>query len=374
MKIRDLPRCFFSERSFPLYLKSIVFSTSLVFYLFIVLAFHGELLSPAEARLTLYLFYMVIFLNSFFCGFIPGIVFSALSSFLAITVIVPQNLVFKKITVLDFEVFSFLTIYFLIAITVDWFRDNIEKLQRKIAENEQLHEQTRHMEKLAMAGEIAAGIAHEIRNPLTVVQGYIQLMGQKSRGCEYEEIYALVLEEIRRANQIISDFLRFSRPARPQRTLIQLNDLIEAASSLLFGEASQRNVHIYTYPDPELPDTCLDKDQLMQVLLNLFSNALQSMPGGGSLSVFTSFDRAANTLAVQISDSGIGIPADILEKIFTPFFTTRENGTGLGLPITQSIVQAHRGQINVESIPGQGTRFILNFPVVQDCAFAPEVG
>jgi signal transduction histidine kinase len=290
--------------------------------------------------------------------------------------LVPDSLLFIRFTVLDFEVFSFFTIYFLIAITVDWFRDNIEKLQRKITENEQLHEQARHMEKLALAGEIAAGIAHEIRNPLTVVQGYIQLMGQKSReqNSEFGEIYALVLEEIRRSNQIISDFLRFSRPARPQRTLVQLNDLIEAASSLLFGEASQRNVHIYTYPDPELPDTCLDKDQLMQVLLNLFSNALQSMPGGGSLSVFTSFDRAANTLSVQISDSGIGIPADMLEKIFTPFFTTRENGTGLGLPITQSIVQAHRGQIKVESIPGQGTRFILIFPVVQDCAFAPEVG
>jgi signal transduction histidine kinase len=320
---------------------------------------------PDEGRLVLYVFFIVIFAVSFFCGFVPGMVFAVLSSVLAVSVLLPENVQFEQLSPSDIEIFPFISLYFLVAISVDWFRENIERLKDQLDENKRLQEQARHMEKLALAGEIAAGIAHEIRNPLTVVQGYLQLMSTKcQKRCNNEESYDLLIDEIKRANHIISDFLRFSRPDKPKKAMTDLNEIIEDTVSLVYGEALRRSVKLFVYPAPDLPKLRLDRDQMIQVFLNLFRNAVQAMPNGGTISVYTEIRK--EYIVAKIIDSGVGMQPEVSEKIFSPFFTTKEEGTGLGLAITQSIIFSHRGNITVETIPSQGTEFTLTFPLADD--------
>jgi signal transduction histidine kinase len=276
----------------------------------------------------------------------------------------PGTMMYENFSVTKLEIFPFIAVYFLIAITVDWFRENIEALRRQLVENEELHAQTRRMEKLALAGEIAAGITHEIRNPLTVIQGYVQLLEQNCDGESGErDVYQLVLDEIKRTNQIITEFLRFSQPDTPKKKSAQLNDVIDAAVSLIYGEAVRKNIEVYFYPAYGLPQFCLDRDQFIQVFLNLFTNAIQAMPDGGTLSVSAIWKEKEKTAVVCVNDSGQGITPEALGKVFTPFFTTKDAGTGLGLSISQNIILAHQGVIEVESIVGQGTRFTICIPV-----------
>lgn len=368
MNIKSLGNRFFNERSFPLSLKIMIFIFSCVTYLVLLWLNRTGVTSHAEGRLFLYFFYVLIFCTTFFSGFAPGIVFAVLSSIYAVRILLPGTITFENTSATEMEIFPFIAVYFLIAITVDWFRENIEVLRKQLVENEELHAQTRRMEKLALAGEIAAGITHEIRNPLTVIQGYVQLLEQNCTGESGErDVYQLVLDEIKRTNQIISEFLRFSRPDTPKKVPAQLNDVIEAAVSLIYGEAVRKNIQVYFYPAYGLPQLCLDRDQFIQVFLNLFNNALQAMPDGGTLSVSTIWKEKEKTAVAQINDSGQGIGPEALGKVFTPFFTTKDAGTGLGLSISQNIILAHQGVIEVESIVGQGTRFTICIPVADRC-------
>lgn len=366
MDIKSLGNRFFSERSFPLTLKIIIFISSCITYLVLLWIYRTGFASEGEGRLILYFFYVLIFCNTFFCGFAPGIIFALLSSMFAVKILMPETITFYSITDMELEIFPFIAVYFLIAITVDWFRENIEALRKQLVENEELHAQTRRMEKLALAGQIAAGITHEIRNPLTVIQGYVQLLEQNCEDGE-RDMYQLVLDEIKRTNQIINEFLRFSRPDTPKKVMTQLNDVIDTAVSLVYGEAVRKNIEVYFYPAYGLPQLCLDRDQFIQVLLNLFTNALQAMPDGGTLSVSVVWKEKEKNAIVNVNDSGQGMTSETLDKVFTPFFTTKEAGTGLGLAISQNIILAHQGVIEVESIVGQGTRVTICIPIPDTC-------
>ncbi len=361
---------FYNERSFPFSLKAGVFFSSLFIYMFFAFFYLNGSISPEEARLTAYSFFIIIFCVTFFCGFKAGILLTVLSSLLVIRIFIPQNTPFHSLSPRELEGFPFLALYFLVAVTVDWFRNNYEDLKKQNERNRQLYEQAQQLDKLALAGEIAAGIAHEIRNPLTVVHGYVQLLAlKKIEEGNRQEIFSLILDEIMRTNKILNDFLHLSRPAKPNRTIINLQQVVGAATSLISGEALRNNVTIHSEADPHLPSICLDREQIMQVLLNLLTNAIQAMPDGGTLSVVCVYNRGKKQVELTISDNGHGIAEDLLSQIFTPFFTTRENGTGLGLAITQSIVLAHDGGISVESKPGEGSRFLLSFPVDQECDY-----
>lgn len=367
MNLNGLIRRVFPERSFSLPIKLTVFSTSAAFSTLLAVLIFTGFFKYEEIRLLLYVFHIIIFVNTFFCGFFAGIAFSFFSSLLATVTLMQAGPNYQQPSFSEFEIFPFISLYFLIAITVEWFRENIERLKRQLEENKKLHDQAQHMEKLALAGEIAAGIAHEIRNPLTVIQGYLQLItGRCKKLCNSEDAFTLLLDELKRANQIIADFLRFCRPDVPKKERVQLNDIMAGAVSLLYGEALRKNVRIDTYPAADLPELCLDKSQITQIFLNLFTNALQAMPDGGTLSVHTSYNITADSVEVTVGDSGVGMPPGTISKIFTPFFTTKENGTGLGLAITQTIIYAHGGLIHAESIPGQGTKFIITLPVNQN--------
>lgn len=360
-------RLFFEERSFPLFVQIIVFLVTIaVFSVLFLLQWRGWF-SPEGAQLTLYFCVTLIFVNSLLNGFLAGILYATMSSLLAVEVLLPQSLAASLLSTAKLQTFPFVALYFLTAIITDWFRETIEKLRLQICENERLCQKARQMEKLALAGEIAAGIAHEIRNPLTVIQGYIQLLQKSAAENSHDhEIYMLILEEIQRTNTIISDFLRFSRPNQPHVSMVQINELVESAAALLYGETLRKNVRFHFYPDRALPPLSLDKDQIIQVFLNLFTNALQAMPSGGSLSVLTMFDKKRNQALIHINDTGHGIAPANLGKIFTPFFTTRDEGTGMGLSITHNIVTAHEGQIWVESTPGQGSRFTICLPLTAE--------
>ncbi|MCW3489329.1 two-component system sensor histidine kinase NtrB [Dethiobacter alkaliphilus] len=364
MQPRTLAEKFFSERSFSLSLKLTVFIIALLSYAMLYITFSGGYLSTQEWRLILYFLYMIIFAATFLCGFMPGIVIAVLSSILASSILVPQGLTLEQLSVADLEIYPFVAMYFIIVITVNWFRENIERLKEQLVENERLHQQARHMEKLMLAGEIAAGIAHEVRNPLTVVQGYIQLISAKcKKQCNSEQSFSLLLDELKRANDIISDFLRFSRPDQPQKNQVNPNEVIESSASLIYGEAMRHNVRIFLYPDANMPTVLLDKDQLIQVFLNLFHNAIQAMPQGGTITVYTGYDKHLDLVTIKVIDSGTGMDAQTAQRLFSPFYTTKENGTGLGLSISQSIIHAHGGEIKVESTPGQGTEFFITLPL-----------
>lgn len=355
----------FGHHSIARKVRLLAFIFSLGVFVTIFILYSHNILSKDAVSLILHFFYVIVLFVSSLSGTVPGLVLAFLFSGFAIYALVPAGLEFASFSLAEYEVFTLISIYFIIVIAIDWFRSNHEKLLLQIKKNEELYEKTKHMEKLALAGEIAAGIAHEIRNPLTVVQGYVQLFSQdkETLSPEQQQIYSLILEELHRTNAIIADFLRFSRPDVPNISTVNINSIIDSALSLFLGEASRQNIDLSFQPDPQCPDLCLDKEQFMQVFLNLFANAIQAMPDGGTLSVKTVFDARQEMVLVHVSDSGKGIPREMQEKVFTPFFTTREKGTGLGLSITQNIIKAHGGNIELESKEGRGTTFTISLPV-----------
>jgi len=354
---------FFAERSFPLALKISVYLITLLFFAFIFLAYRQNWLSLQEWRLVLYFLYLLIFTNTYFCGFAPGITSAMLGSLLGVAVLPPQGVSLKYFSFANLEVLIFMAKYFLVTITADWVRNSIEYLQQQLLANQQLQTHAHHLEKLMLAGEIAAGIVHELRNPLTVVQGYLQLIENKCRKlCNTPESFALLQDELKRTNQIISDFLRFSRPDKPQKTLTQLHTLLQSAASLLYGESLRKKVQTYIFPAPDMPQIYLDESQIIQVFLNLFNNSIQAMPTGGTISVYTSYDENTEFVTIRVSDSGAGMTPETMEQIFKPFYTTKDEGTGLGLVITRAIILAHGGHIQAESSPGEGTSFTITLP------------
>jgi signal transduction histidine kinase len=354
---------FFSDRSFPLTVKITVYLTTLLFFASLLLVNRQEWLSLEEWRLVLYLFYLLIFINTYYCGFAPGITSAVFASLVAVTVFAPEGAGPKYFSFANQEVFPFVAKYFLLTIVANWIRKIIEQLQQQLLANKQLQIHAQRLEKLMLAGEIAAGIAHEIRNPLTVIQGYLQVIESKCKKlCNTPDSFTLLQDELKRTNQIISDFLRFSRPDKPQRTLTQLHTLLKSASSLLYGELLRKKIQLEIFPAPDMPQIHLDENQIIQVFLNLFNNSVQAMPNGGTISVYTSYDEKNESVTIRISDSGTGIAPEAMKQIFIPFYTTKENGTGLGLVITQAIVIAHGGTIQAESSAGEGTSFTISLP------------
>ena len=366
MKTNFFTRFLFQNLSYPKMLKLTVFIIGLA-YIITVTIFHiSGYFSQTESRVILHSLYVVVFMTSFFSGSTCGFILATFSSGLAVYALVPGDRILSYLTFSDYEVFTIISFSFLIVIAVDWFKINQENLLKQIEKNQQLYEQARQIEKLALAGEIAAGITHEIRNPLTVIHGYMQLLAKHEEQGKNSEIYKLIIDEIKRTNEIISDFLHFSRPAQPNKMFVQLNSIVEATISLLRGESVKHNVTIHSYTDPELPEVFLDKEQIMQALLNLCANGIQAMEEGGSLTVSTSWQKDSGQVSISISDTGHGIDQETISKILTPFYTTRENGTGLGLAITQSITRAHQGKLEIESTPGQGSRFTIILPQCQE--------
>jgi PAS domain S-box-containing protein len=223
-------------------------------------------------------------------------------------------------------------------------------------------------EKMAGLGQLISGIAHELNNPLTSIIGYSQLLLGRRLTAAQAADGRLIYQEAERAARIVKNLLLFAREKRPERHPVNLNEIVERTLALRNYELRVMNIQLEQNLAPELPAVFADPAQLQQVLLNLIVNAEQAIQHGngeGSIRIRT-WHKANGRVALEISDSGPGIPADIIPRIFDPFFSTKPagSGTGLGLSITYGIIHEHGGEIVVESQPGKGAKFTLDLPAV----------
>ncbi|RYD04494.1 hypothetical protein N752_14065 [Desulforamulus aquiferis] len=220
-------------------------------------------------------------------------------------------------------------------------------------------------DKMAMIGELAAGIAHEIRNPLTSVRGLVQIMVQKCKINDPAREHAeIILSEIDSINNIIKELLLLARRSSPNLSFASLPAVLDHVLLLLEGEASCRGIEITRDYQDNLPLVVLDEDQIRQVFLHLATNAINAMPTGGKLTISVKYNETMGVVQTVFQDEGIGISEENISRIFHPFFTTRAEGTGLGLPVSCQIVDNHGGTLSVQSIYGKGSAFTVQLPLV----------
>ena len=236
-------------------------------------------------------------------------------------------------------------------------------------ERAQMEDQLAQSEKLTSIGLLAAGVAHEVNTPLAVISTYSQMLGkQLSQKDPKAKIMGKIVAQSKRASEIANRLLNFSRTEGTAFRELEVNSVVSDTLSLLEHQLKAARIRLRT----ELGSTSVrvhgDPGKLQQVFLNLFINAKDAMPGGGELLVRTS--TPDSVFRIEIEDTGDGIPEEHLQKIYDPFFTTKEmgRGTGLGLSVTYGIVQEHSGNIMVDSKPGRGTRFIVEFPAARKVA------
>ncbi len=233
---------------------------------------------------------------------------------------------------------------------------------RDMREIKELQEKVRRAERLASLGRLAAGIAHEIRNPLSSIRGFAHYFQGKFEPETKDVKYAkAMVDEIDRLNRIIEALLDFARPAEPELQPCSIEDVLNHVLRLIQTDVNTKEVKVVTDIEDDIPNVMLDRDQMIQALLNILLNAVNAVDKGGEISV--SIYMEMDTLQIGISDTGSGIPPENLPRVFDPFFTTRKDGTGLGLAIVHRIIENHNGEIGVESKPGEGTTFTVRLPL-----------
>ncbi len=238
-----------------------------------------------------------------------------------------------------------------------------EKIQKTTADLKKTEAQLIRSEKLAALGQLAAGIAHEIRNPLTSINILIHSMTENlPSGDSHKEDLKVIEEEIHRMNEILDQFLRFAKPATPLLEKADVYSIFEETLQLLRPHI-EKQIIVVEKEFQSLPIILMDREQMKQVFLNLLLNAIQAMPGGGHLTLRGQNSEDGQWIHISIQDSGIGISSENINKLFDPFFSTKEGGIGLGLSITHRIIDQHHGKIEVESAPGKGTLFTIWLPI-----------
>jgi signal transduction histidine kinase len=243
------------------------------------------------------------------------------------------------------------------------FNEMVRQLRQSREELEKLHRtQMSRAEHLATLGELAAGLAHEIRNPLAGIAGVIEIIGRDlPPSSPNREVLVEVQQEVLHIKRILSDLLEYARPKPPEFRVTDLNATAEHAVSLARQQTLSRPIEIELQKADGMPPVEHDTGQIQQVLLNLLLNAIQAIPAEGRVRVVV--ESQDGFARVTVSDTGRGISAEHLPNIFRPFFTTKGQGTGLGLSLAHRIAEAHGGRIEVESQPGQGSRFIVWLPM-----------
>lgn len=236
---------------------------------------------------------------------------------------------------------------------------------RDITERKRTEETLQRTEQIKICGEMAVGMAHEIKNPLAGIKVSIEVLLEELDLEESDrEVLVKVISEIRRLELLIKALLNFAKPPKPQFSLVDLNGILETAASFSLKNPSCSPIKALRDYDRHLPETMADPMQLQQVFMNLILNAAEAMPGGGTLELKTSYDASSNALRIMISDTGEGIADEMKEKIFQPFFTTKSKGTGLGLAISKRLIEQHGGSIIADSNHPKGTIFRISFPLM----------
>ena len=217
-------------------------------------------------------------------------------------------------------------------------------------------------------GSLAAGMAHEIRNPLSSIKGFATYFRERYRDIpEDRDTADILIQEVDRLNRVITQLLEFARPLTLRQVPVDLAEVAERALQVVSGEAREKGISLKTRLPRDLPKVPADPDRLQQVFLNLYLNALAAMEPGG---VLTTAASAApdGTVRLQVTDTGAGIPEEDLGRVFDPYYTTKASGTGLGLAIVHKIVEAHGGDIRLESVPGRGTTVSVRIPAGKEKA------
>lgn len=228
-----------------------------------------------------------------------------------------------------------------------------------VTELERLRKEIMRLERLNLIGEMAAGVAHEIRNPMTVVMGYIQLLAVKADE-EQKKKYDIIFEELNHINSIVTDFLSLAKNKAVIKEYKNINSIITNLFPLLQTDAAKHDMEVFLNLDSQMPETYISEKEVRQLILNLSRNAIEAMVGKGKLIIETQV--LPEKIILRMIDTGCGIDNDSINKIFDPFFTTKDNGTGLGLSICQSIVERHKGTIIINSDNGIGTTVTVTFP------------
>ncbi len=229
-----------------------------------------------------------------------------------------------------------------------------------ITEQIKVQEYMHQSEKLSLVGQLAAGAAHEIRNPLTVIYGFMQLLQSNLSEEERNKYHVpLILQEIERVNKIVTELLLLSKPSRPNYREVRLEEVLASILPLMKGEAALHDIEIIENYDENILFHA-DVEQLKQILLNLMKNGLEAMPHGGSLTIRSNQDESR--IQIIIEDTGFGILPEHINRIFDPFFSLKEDGTGLGLPISMRMVKNHGGDMIIDSKPGIGTTITISLP------------
>ncbi|MBW2669800.1 MAG: PAS domain-containing sensor histidine kinase, partial [Deltaproteobacteria bacterium] len=226
-----------------------------------------------------------------------------------------------------------------------------------------LRKEIARSQRLASVGRLAAGVSHEIRNPLSSIKGFATYFKERYHDVpENQQISNLMIQEVDRLNRVVGQLHEFSRPIKISRKSIPIEAFLKNSLKLIERQASEAKIDIKTRFDPEIDTAFFDSDRINQVLLNLYLNAIESMGNEGTVTVTLEKNMKKDGIEIRVSDTGTGISENDLAHIFDPYFTTKASGTGLGLAIVHNIVEAHGGEIKVKSRLGQGTTAIILLP------------
>jgi len=247
---------------------------------------------------------------------------------------------------------------------LNWGKTLEKRVEERTEELRGMQDFLVQSEKLASLGKMAAGIAHEVNNPLTSILINTHLMLEKLKeNDEFYENLSMIADETSRCTHIVKGLLEFSRQEPPQKSFADLNEVLIRTVNLLENQVSYQNIKIVKKLDPNLPLIEFDTNKIKQVFWNLMLNASEAMPGGGTLTIASQFSQNKRYIEILFTDTGIGIPKENTGKLFDPFFTTKPSGTGFGLAVTYGIIEQHNGKIEVDSVPGEGSTFKVSMPV-----------
>lgn len=240
-------------------------------------------------------------------------------------------------------------------------------LRRAFDRTRDLEKRTINSERLAFVGTLAGGLAHEIKNPLSTLNINLQLMKEDMQNPTEENSkrayrkIQILLKEIQRLEEVLNDFLRFAKGQKLELEERDVNDVLDEVVDFVTPEIKQKNILVLKSYDPNLPLCRIDGNLIKQAILNVIINAEQAMESGGELMIRTS--RHKNHVQIDITDTGVGIPKDMHDKIFQVYYSTKKTGTGLGLPTAKRIIEEHRGTISVQSDEGKGTNVSIRLPI-----------